>query len=42
MQSRRTPAQQLLGQLSADLDPHSAHLIIVVGNLIDPVGHGAR
>src|SRR5512133_1464561 len=39
VQSRCAAAQQLLRQLSADLDPYPPNLIIVVGHLIDPICH---
>src|SRR5512133_3966160 len=39
VQSRCAAAQQLLGQLSSDLDPYPPNLIIVVSDLIDPVCH---
>jgi hypothetical protein len=39
VQAWRTAAQQLLGQFSPDLDPYPANLIIIVGDLVDPVRH---
>src|SRR5512133_986482 len=39
MQAGRAPAQQLLGQLGSDLDPDPPNLIIVVGHVLDLVGH---
>src|SRR3954469_8234970 len=42
MQPGCAPAQQLLGQLSSDLDSHPPDLIIVIGDLIDPLCHRLR
>jgi hypothetical protein len=39
MQSGRAPAQQLLRQLSADLDPDPPDLIIAVCDFMDPFDH---
>ena len=42
MQSGCAPAQQLLGQLGSDPDAYPPNLIIVVGDLVDPVRHPFR
>jgi hypothetical protein len=39
VEARCAAAQQLLGQLGPDLDSDSSNLIIVIGNLVDPVGY---
>src|SRR5215218_7977451 len=39
VQSRCAATQQLLGQLSSDLDPYPPDLIIIVGYLVDAIGH---